>query len=703
MGKLVEELKRRKVFRVAAVYAVVAWVLIQVTSTVLPTFNAPDWVNQTFTLLLILGFPITLIVAWAYELTPEGIKPDALAQPSVGPPATSPQPINYIILAIVLLVAGFQVADRFVSGSQSSSVDLANASTSTDFNLSRRYAINIGSTIPQPGPYTNASIALSPDGSKLAYQVTRPGSDLRYLYVQYLDQLPGEQEILQVGDTSNPFFSPDGEWIGMTRVNGLYRMSVRGGSPQLVAPSIRSGTGGFWDSSETIFYTSDERRLVRSSAAGGESEDLGVEMDDSISTQSWPVLLPDKDALLYTVRASSGARDGRVDLLVQSTGEVRTIVRNGYNARYVPTGHIVFVRAAALWAVPFDADRLETNGPERPIIQDVQTDSLRGSTPYAFSDDGLLVYLPGEDTKSGDAESSLIWVDRDGNEEALPELRDFRMAEISPDGQRIAVMVHEYASQPDIWTYDLTRNTLSRLTFDESADFVPRWTPDGERIVFGSDRLGGGLWWQPADGTGLPEVLLPNNPSIAPFAFTPDGAQLLYSVRGDDIFTLTPGNEVVSQPLIQTEFSEGRPDLSADGRWIAYESNETGRDEIYVRPFPDIDEGKWQVSSEGGRMPKWAPDGTELFFRGGITEDGSSVWSTRVETETTFQSDAPTLLFSGNYRDPDSSGSFDISPDGSRFLLQTEPRAFQQRDVTLLVAVDNWFEELKRMAPPDPQ
>ena len=623
MSRLLEELKRRKVVRVAGVYAVVAWLLIQVANNIVPALQLPAWTNTLLVVMLLFGFPVALVLAWAYEVTPDGVRSDAgvLPQQLINQSAAV-QPINYIILGIVLLVAGFQIADRFLGADQSVPDSAGNAviTAASGSTLSRRFSINIGNTAPMLGSLTNAHIALSADGSKLVYSVVRPELGAPSLYLKHLDQL--QERALFAGTTYNPFFSPDGEWVGFLLYNGsataadsLHKVSISGGAPQLLAEDNRAGSGGFWSVDGTIFHTSfSDGRLGRSSANGGAPMPLGIDEENSDSVQSWPYLLPGDDALLYTVATETSVTDGRIDLWVQSTGEVRTLIQNGYNARYVPTGHIVFVRAAALWAVPFDVELLQTTGAERPVIQGIQTNTQRGSTPYAFSEDGLLVYLPGGETNLLTQETTLVWVDRDGNEETLPEARNFGRWAVSPDGRQLAVSIVAEGGNEDIWVYDLTRQTLSRLTFDGANENSPVWTPDGERIVFASTRDGGGLWWQAADGTGTAErLLVDDSPVLAPYAFTPDGAQLLYNSEGD-IYTLTPGAEVPSQALIQSEFTTQRPDLSPDGRWLAYHSDETGRFEIYVRPFPNIEEGKWQISSAGGHKSEMVNQWSRIIF-----------------------------------------------------------------------------------------
>jgi serine/threonine-protein kinase len=668
-------------------------------------------VQQTITFIFFLGFPITLIMAWAYEITPGGLRADSGTEVQHTANGNSDRKLIYVLLGLVSVIGGLQISDRFTPSSNIDSTilsDVTISSAAAISTLSRRTALNIGITAPIVGPLTNVQLALSPDGSKLVYRVSRPdfGGE-EYLYLKYLDQLDVQE--LRKGQSEGPFFSADGEWVAFGQNGGLHKISIRGGSPQLITEDFWTNAGGFWSSENTVFHSSDNLKLTSVSAIDNAQESLGMDEDRSMPVQLWPYLLPGEDALMFTAAdaARINLQNGQINILVQSTGEIKTIIRNGYNARYAPSGHIVFVRDATLWAVPFDADKLVTTGPEQPVIQGVQTESVRGSAAYTFSDDGLLVYLPGEDTMVNGRDTSLIWVDREGNQEVLPQRRNFGRATVSPDGRQLAVaIVEEDGINGDIWIYDLTRDSLSRLTFDESDEYYPLWTPDGKRIIFGSTRDDGGLWWRAADGSGVAEPVVLGAPGsgpyerLSPYTFTPDGTQLLFTIGGN-IFTVTIGEGSSSQPFMQSDFSTMRPDLSPDGNWLAYCSNESGRMEVYVRPFPNIDDGKWQISYGGGRGAKWSPNGLELYYNGPQNRNGESVWVARRDTENSSQFDPPVRVGEGSNavvgRD-----TFDISANGERMLLRSgAENATQEMEVTSLVVVDNWFEELKRLAPAD--
>ena len=355
------------------------------------------------------------------------------------------------------------------------------------------------------------------------------------------------------------------------------------------------------------------------------------------------------------------------------------------------------MRPDGLWAVPFDLDRLETTGQPLPVVEGVDV-TASGRGQFALGGDASLVYVPGVGAPGA---RTLVWVDREGREEpvAMPP-RPYYAARLSPDGTRVAVEVRD--ENTDIWVHDLSRGTQARLTFDAGEDRFPVWTPDGERIAFSSSREGGGLdiFWKLAGGTGQPELIVADPARrLDAWSWTPDGQSLLINEGGPDIGIVTLGGDQARQPVLEEAFNEGSPDVSPDGRWMACRSNESGRTEIFVRPFPDVEGGKWQVSTEGGNYPAWSRDGQELFYR---TLDGAAVMGVTVETEPTFSVGIPEVRVGGGYvYAPGEGRNWDISPDGRRFLMLqnvgqtgTEPDRLPQ-----ITVVQDWFEELKARVP----
>ncbi len=718
MPSLFTELRRRNVFKVGAAYAIVAWLLVQVVDVVLPALQMPEWTISFVTVLLIIGFPITLIMAWAFEMTPEGIKPDADVPRDSITPATG-QRLNYVILGLVVLAVGFLVTDQYVldEGTQASLVGLA-VSTPT-------VPEPAGSTpIPSSAPSTaqvqrfvakldvselvgdtglSAHVAISPDGNGFVYSAQVDGNT--QLYYRNLDQfeahpLPGTD------GAHNPFFSPDGQWVGFysdQTDQALKKVGVRGGIPQTLADGAIYSSGGSWATDGTIFFGHSDanagRGLFRIPEVGGTPEPLLV--SDSDKGYVTPHVLPGNDAILFVIRDGPGgagnAREGRIAVLTLATGETEILIEGGFKPQYAPTGHIVFVRAGALWAVPFDAERLEKTGPEVPILDGIQSDGFRGFAPYAFSDEGLLVYVPGVDSGldlEQVAGRDLLWVDREGREEVL-EIKSRRQVvpRLSPDGQRLAVSING-GNGWDVWILDLTRGTSSRLTFEPSA--LPKiliWAADSDRVIFST---GFGMRLAAADGTGRAEAIMPSLTPQTPVSLSLDGGQLAY-VEGQELHLLLMEGERESRSVLRAAPSYFSSAISPDSNWVAYESNETGSLEIYVRPWPNVDDGKWQVSTAGGEEPLWAPDGQELFYR-----DDLAMMAVSVGTEPTFSVGIPKILFEGSY-DSSIGPSYDVSRDGQRFLmLRLTNAAPQLSDEASLLVVYNWFEELKRLAPPSP-
>lgn len=278
--------------------------------------------------------------------------------------------------------------------------------------------------------------------------------------------------------------------------------------------------------------------------------------------------------------------------------------------------------------------------------------------------------------------------------------RAYTSPRISPDGTKVALNVND--QEQDIWIWDFARQTLTRLTFNPGQDRFPVWSPDGRRIAFSTSRGGGAegdtdLFWRPADGTGSPERLLAGSSDVFPASFLPDATGVLVfgSLLGegnDDIAVLRMDGERTTTPLLATPFRDLTPELSPDGRWLAYASDESGRQEIYVRPFPDINAGRWQVSTGGGMQPLWARSGQELFYR-----DGGAVMAVPVEMDPSFAVGYPQVLFQGPYATGSDSRSYDVSPDGGRFLMIKEAR--DTPTSAQIIVVLNWVSELQRLVP----
>ena len=536
-----------------------------------------------------------------------------------------------------------------------------------------------------PGPV----VSLSPDGSHLVYVAGETGMDGQ-LYSRRLDSLQA-QPLAGAELGHSPFFSPDGQWIAFFTGEGqLKKVSLAGGPPVTLCDAKDIPHGGSWGTDGTIIF-GGTGGLLRVSANSGKPE-LVVPTE---SEALWPEVLPSGNAVLFTATGPD-----RIWVHSFKTGERRLLVERGSHARYVSSGHLVYTSAGSLMAAPFDAERLELLGPAVPVIDGVMMGLPRepAISHFAVSASGSLAYLAGPVLN---AQHGLYWIDRQGKEESLNvEPRGYTWPRISPDGTRVALEVDQSGNR-DIWIYDLVLKRFQRLTFDPAEDTRPAWTPDSQRVAFSStrDRGEGNLFWQRVDGTGQAERLTAEpNADRGAWAFTPDAKTLLFTQggphSGTDLHLLSMERGHRSKPLLQERFHEGSPTLSPDGRWLAYRSGETGRQEINVRPFPNVDEGKWPITSDGGAGPLWAPGGRELFY-----QNGDVMMVVPIETEPTFTFGKPQVLFSGSY--VRAFRNFDISPDGRRFLMIKEATPILEpsaRDEITVVL--NWSEELKRLVPP---
>jgi serine/threonine-protein kinase len=404
----------------------------------------------------------------------------------------------------------------------------------------------------------------------------------------------------------------------------------------------------------------------------------------------WPDILPGAEAMLFTAWRQSGPEGGQI--ILQESGERRVLIQGGTSARHAPSGHIVYARAGTLMAVPFDSERLVVTGPAVTMVDGV-SESAIGASQFEFSRLGWLVYAPGTVASS---ERTLVLVDRKGEIEPLPLAPGaYSSPRYSPDGNRLALEAVD--PKNDIYLYDFEGATMNRLTFASSNAF-PVWTPDGRHVAFQSNQAGTfNLYWRTADGSGRDERLTTSDHIQAPCAFSPDGKFLVYHevhpATGRDLWTVPVFGDRTPILFLSTNANEGTPAFSPDGRFIAYTSDESGRMEVYVRPFPAEADLRWQISTEGGAQPVWSRSGKELFFL-----RDQQMMAAPISPGGKFVHGKPVLLFEGRFDKPFDRPNFDVTPDDKGFIMVklTEPEA----SATQLNLVLDWFGELERRVPP---
>jgi Tol biopolymer transport system component len=408
----------------------------------------------------------------------------------------------------------------------------------------------------------------------------------------------------------------------------------------------------------------------------------------------WPQFLPSGKAMLFAA-GPTGITFTSAQVAAQVIGEIgsRHLIQGGTNPRYAPSGHLIYARGGSLMAVPFDPQRLAVTGAEVPVVEGTRESSV-GASQYSISGTGTLVYVPGGFQS---AQARLVWVNRNGAEQTLAApAHGYFNPQLSPDGRRVAVSILEQESQ--IWVYDLSRDTLTRFTFEGNYNPVSVWTRDGKRITFESNREGiPNLFWQSADGSGGLQRLTNSEYIQAPMSWSPDGQVLAFDeinpTTGQDIWVLRQSDHK-AQPFLRTQFNEAIPRFSPDGHWLAYISDESGRFEVYVQPYPGPG-GKYQISTEGGTEPVWNPTGKELFYR-----SGDKMMAVEIATQPNFSPGKPRMLFEGRYElSPVLVNNYDVSPDGQRFLMIKASEQASSSSLTQIVVVQNWFEELKQKVP----
>jgi serine/threonine-protein kinase len=571
-----------------------------------------------------------------------------------------------------------------------------------------RFAIVLPAAHRGPIPENDRELAVSPDGRYIAFRVGgQPGA----LAVRSLDRM--EARLFSDISARAPFFSPDSRWIGFFDRGQIKKVSIAGGAPIVIGKDL-GGDSATWADDNTIVFARGGS-LLSVPANGGEPTLLTT--PDSEDQHTLPSALPGGRGILFTIKQRSPWVGGKarrsvadpenvqVAVLDLATGRHKILIRGGTAAEYARSGHLLYAIAGTLFAARFDPARLEMLGEPVPVVQDLQMALNAGAASYTVSHEGTLVYVPNTSGRR-----SLVWVDRNGTETLVPAPpRAYHHVSLSPDGARAVIEIRE---EQDLFIWDFRKETLTRLTFDPNMDCIARWTPDGRWVLFSSTRDGiANLYAQTADGTGAVQRLTTSDTAQFVNSVTPDGANVLgveWSPKSGYDIVLFPLAGLMQRPgvasasgtnsstlrvLVQTPATDYGAAISPDGRFFAYISHESGRPEIYVRPFPRASEGRWQVSMNGGTGPLWARSGNEIFY---LSRENALMSVAVQPGMTTLSAGTPTKLLEAKYASPGEFGSYDVSSDGRRFLMMKETDVFESTAAPAdMIVVLNWFEEIK--------
>jgi Tol biopolymer transport system component len=615
--------------------------------------------------------------------------PPAIEQPSAGA-TRSTRAVWPLIAASLLLVAA------------ASSYGWWRATRPVERPLVR-FSVDLG---PDAVRGSRITAVLSPDGSRIVFTGRSPTNGSRQLFVRRLDQpaatpLPGtESPVLQ-----QPFFSPDGEWIGFLVANRVMKVAAQGGSALAVGDYSEAAAGASWGDDGNIVLGAIGG-LYRMPGDGGAAELIR----QNAGVQVFPDVLPGSRAVVFNTPSGAGAPADLEALTIRATvlatGETKTLIPAGYWPRYIDTpgdnGYLLYVSHSTVFGVRFDPERLELRGTPVPLLQDVAAGAsiVSGGGQFTFSNTGTFVYLAG-----GGDEIALpvLWMDATGATTPLiAQPGRVSTPRLSPDGRRLAYVSRAEGRGDDLWVYDLQRDTPTQLTFTNIGPREVAWSPDSRHLVFGD---GTALLWAAADGSGQPQRLLEKMLNPRPTSFAPDG-RLAFSPAATgglpDVWTLSmdlndpehpkPGKP---EPFLTDAHVEVDPAFSPDGKFIAYASNESGREEVFVRAFPGPG-GKWKVSSEGGKFPAWARHTRELFYLGG--EDRIMAVSYTAESNSFSPGKprpwAPTrVLRTGTLQ------NFDVSPDGKRVVMFPITQKDKNEGSLHATVLLNFFDELSRRIP----
>jgi dipeptidyl aminopeptidase/acylaminoacyl peptidase len=555
-----------------------------------------------------------------------------------------------------------------------------------------------------PGTPWSGRIAISPDGSQLAY-IGGPRSQL-------LIRARNELHAIAVPGTegaSTPFFSPDGKQVGFLREHIVQIASLSWAAPIIVSDSLTGVAGASWGPDNFIYADGFAAvSLARVEAKAGAVPKWFTVLDTTRGEidHSWPDVLPNGKGVLFTVSFSgrNGVKGGTSYAIAVAdipSGKHRLILNDAMYARYATSGHLLYLTAnKTLMVVPFDQNSMKVAGEPTKVAEGMRL-GLLGSADLAVSATGILVYATG----AGQGKQELVWVTRDGKTQSIdPDWQGDYLGfpALSPDGRRLAVARSDGRSM-NIWIKQLDGGSNIKLTLEGKEgkqNHGPAWTPDGRSVTFSSTSATGAtdLWTKRADGSAPAVMQLHEKRNLFNARWSPGGKWLIFqsdieSPGSGDILAMRPGVDTAPVPVVATGFTEISPALSPNGRWLAYVSNESGEDEIYVVPFPNRGAAKWAISAGGGTEPAWSHRGSELFYR----DASGNLVAVELNTNPTISLGRSTALFpAAGFTSIRFAAQYVVAPDDRRFLMI---RPVETGTPDKLIVVENWFEELKNPAP----
>ena len=690
-----EKFKHRNVAKVATAYAIVGWLTLQLTEIILPTFNAPQWIAQTIIFVVIMGFPIAFLIAWAAEsniddsrsgLIGSNESKSSITKKSLSKPFWGAAVIGLSLVALFAFYVSavlFDYSTTPVTSSTSAATNFSEASV-------LRFRLDLGET----GSRNNGeptSIDLSSDGTLIVY--TKYIANGTQINLRDLTSFQEDKELITINTRRGgyPQFSTDDQWVYFFQNNVIKRIRIEGGIPQDVATGAH--INGFVATKSDIFFTKlEDYGLYRLDLNSNEEELILPGSSEGFHTQ--PTIVSGGKYLITSFGLANRYESSSIELLNLETKEQKTLVPVGYSGVYLSNGYLLFSRAEFLYAQPIDPDTMETTGNATPVILDVYHSPNNGYSAYSIALNGTLAYIDNTQSRSGfggqRGSGYPVWLSRDGAAEIISEtLMVHGHPSLSPNENEVILNSIDSSSISDLWVYNFSSNTLGRRTFG-GGHITGRWTPDGSRIFFNGPAAISSI---AANGTDSPVIEISSG-GARPLSFDRTGNSFIFYSNSSSGLRLS--SREINTEMAVTDINlvpdgsiakEGS--ISPDGSLLVYTSDETGRDEIYVRPFPNIANGKWQVSREGGNQALWNKNSSELFFWSLLDDGKYSTTYDLINGAVTFTE--PKLMFKSGFRwDP--TGAWDYSSTRDSFIGIAENQSEEEilANQTKLSVIQNW-------------